>query len=232
LALSCPCYIASKFLLEAIYANSLGPFLFQAHLKLVWERLPLGVVPCVPLFEQLAKRGIDCLKENISKRLHDHSFTNIISNLPSNSHWACLKSCAGLSVGTWLLTRPIITFSCVTLDVFSTVLRTRLGFSLPLVLKVSHYICNPHGDPLFSLRSWWGEDGLTWCCARCFRGHCKRYEISCIGKAYPCSFAFCPVIFAPLSRHCAINWWCPHVGKHYHHQPHLSWFGFTYYSFL
>jgi len=27
--------IASKFLLEAIYANSLGPFPFQAHLKLV-----------------------------------------------------------------------------------------------------------------------------------------------------------------------------------------------------
>ncbi len=84
----------------------------------------------MPPFEQLAKKGVDCLKESISKRLHDHSFINIISNLHSNSHWACLKLCAKLGVGAWLLTHPMIIFSHMALDVFSIVLCTRLGLSI------------------------------------------------------------------------------------------------------
>ncbi len=82
-------------------------------------------------FEQLTERSIDCLKESILKRLHDHSFTNIIFDLPSNLHWAHLKLCARLGVGIGLLTHSIIIFSHVALDVFSTTLHTGLGLSHP-----------------------------------------------------------------------------------------------------
>jgi hypothetical protein len=27
-----------------------------------------------------------------------------------------------------------------------------------------------------------------------------------------------------LSWHCIISWWCPHIGRCCHHQPHSSWF--------
>lgn len=39
------------FLLEVISASTLGPFLFQVHLKSMWKLFPLGVVACVPFFE-------------------------------------------------------------------------------------------------------------------------------------------------------------------------------------
>jgi len=94
------------------------------------------------LFEQLALKGVDRLKENILKRLHNHSFTNILSDLPSNSHQMCLKSCVGLGVRTWLLTHLIILFFQLSSNVFSTTLRTRLGFSHLLILGVSHCICS------------------------------------------------------------------------------------------
>jgi hypothetical protein len=80
--------------------------------------------------------------------LHDHSFTNIIFYLPSNLHWGLLKSCVELGVSIWLLTRVIILFFHLALDVLSTMLHTRLGLSHPLVLGVSHYVCNMCLDPM------------------------------------------------------------------------------------
>jgi hypothetical protein len=96
--------------------------------------------PPPPPFELLALRGVYCLKENISKRLHNHSFTNILFYLPSNSHQVCLRSCVGPSAKAWLLARPIILFFRLPLDVFSTTLHTRLGLSHLVVLRISHYI--------------------------------------------------------------------------------------------
>jgi len=118
------------------------PFPFQTHLKLMRKFFPLGAIACVTLFEQLVESGIDHLQENILKRLHDHCFVCILFYLLSDSHWTCLKSCVGLIVGTWLLTRPIIFFFRLPSSVFSTTLHTRLGLSHPLILGVSHYICN------------------------------------------------------------------------------------------
>jgi hypothetical protein len=104
-------------------------------------------------FEQLVKRGINCFQESISKRLHNHSFINIISNLPSNLHWACLRLYVGLSVGIWLSIHPIILFFHLVSNVFSTTLRTKLGLSHPSILSVSHCICsqllNPMGIHIF-----------------------------------------------------------------------------------
>jgi hypothetical protein len=108
------------------------------------ELLPLGVVTSVSPFKQLVERGVDQLQENISNRLHNHSFTNIHSNLPFDLHQTHLRSC----VGIWLLACLIILFFHLALNVFSTTLCTRLGFSHPLVLGVSHWICNQPLDPM------------------------------------------------------------------------------------
>ncbi len=45
---------------------------------------PRGYNMC-PLFEQLDEKGIDNFQENILERLQDHSFTNILFNLPFDS---------------------------------------------------------------------------------------------------------------------------------------------------
>jgi hypothetical protein len=32
--------------------------------------------------------------------------------------------------------------------------------------------------------------------------------------------------FDLIWKHCVINWWCSHIGKHCHHRPYSIWFGF------
>jgi hypothetical protein len=130
------------FLLKAIGANSLGSLPFQAHLRLTQRLLRLGVVTCVPPFEQLAEQGANCFQKNISKRLHDHFFNIIFFCLLFDTHQTCLKLCAGQDAKALLLTCLIIFFFPLLSNVFSTTLHTRLSFSHPLVFGVSHYICN------------------------------------------------------------------------------------------
>jgi hypothetical protein len=135
-------------LLKPIGASSLRPLPFQMHLKSTQEPLLSWATTCVPPFKQLVEKQIDHLKESILERLHDHSLTNILFYLPFNSHRSCLKLCAGPSAGTWLLVRWIIPFFHLLLYVFSIALRTRLGFSRPLVLGVLHCICSQPLDPM------------------------------------------------------------------------------------
>ncbi len=108
----------------------------------------------------------------------------------------------------------------------STMLHTRLGLSHPLIIGVSHYICSQPSNIMgiiFSLHSWWERDGFTWCCVRCFHGHYKRCGISYFSKINEsCPFAPCPAIFTLLNWHCAISWWCLHVGKCCHCWLHSS----------
>jgi hypothetical protein len=54
----------------------------------------------------------------------------------------------GLSANVWLLTCLVILFFHLLSDDFSTTLHTRLGLSQPLILGVSHYICNQPLDPM------------------------------------------------------------------------------------
>lgn len=58
-----------------------------------------------------------------------------------HSHWACLRSFAGPSVGVWLFIRLIILCFHFLSNVFSFVLQTKLGLPHPLVLRLTHYIC-------------------------------------------------------------------------------------------
>jgi hypothetical protein len=48
----------------------------------------------------------------------------------------------GLGVSDWLLAHLVIPFFCLVLDVFSTTLHMRFGLSHPLVIGMSHCICN------------------------------------------------------------------------------------------
>jgi hypothetical protein len=54
----------------------------------------------------------------------------------------------GLSVNVWLLTCLVILFFHLPSNDFSTTLHTRLGLSQPLILGVSHCICNQPLDPM------------------------------------------------------------------------------------
>jgi hypothetical protein len=80
-------------------ANNFGPLPFQAHLTLAREFFSLDIVPWVPPFMHFIEKGLDQFLKNISNKLHDHSFFNIISDMASNLHCACLKSYTGLKVG-------------------------------------------------------------------------------------------------------------------------------------
>jgi hypothetical protein len=71
----------------------------------------------------------------------------ILSYLFFDSHWTCLRSCAGLDASFWSLACPIIPFFHLFSNVFSTTLRIGLDFSHPFVLEVSHCICNQPLDP-------------------------------------------------------------------------------------
>jgi hypothetical protein len=114
-------------------------------LNLIWELLPLIVIACLPLFEQLIERGANRFQKTILERLHDHSFSSIISNMFSNSHWACLRSYARPSMGAWLFTCPIIPCFHFPSNVFSYMLQTKLSLPHPLDLGMTHYI---YGQPL------------------------------------------------------------------------------------
>jgi hypothetical protein len=82
------------------------------------------------------------------ERLHNHSFINILFYLLFDSHQTHLRSCAGPCAGAWLLNHPINLFFRLLLNVFFTVVRTKLGFSHLLVLEVLHYICSQPLDPI------------------------------------------------------------------------------------
>jgi hypothetical protein len=49
--------------------------------KTTVERLYLVVQACILPFEQFLEKGTVCLQDNISKKLHKHSFSIIILNV-------------------------------------------------------------------------------------------------------------------------------------------------------
>ncbi len=118
------------FLLVAIGASSSNSLPFQAHLKLSKELFPSVVATCLHSFEQFSRRGINRLKETISKKLHDHFFSSIISDMSSNLHRTCFKSCAELGVGAWLFAYLVIPYFHMPSNVFSSTLWTKLGLPI------------------------------------------------------------------------------------------------------
>jgi len=87
-----------------------------------------------PPFWIVGRKRCRSLKESISKRLHDHSFINILFYLPSDSHWTHLRSCARPGANIWLLTHPIF-FYFAYLKMFS-LLHCALGWVFPILYSL------------------------------------------------------------------------------------------------
>jgi hypothetical protein len=112
-------------------ANNLNSLPFQAHLKWVHDLLPLATQTSIPPFEHLLEGGKNCLQKNISKNMHKHSFSNIISKLSIDCHCVRLKSYVGPSLGVWLSSHLIIPSFNMASNIFSSTLHTKLGLPHP-----------------------------------------------------------------------------------------------------
>lgn len=119
--------------------------------KVAQKLLPPNAVACIPPFVQFVERGINWFHENISSRLHDHSFSSIIFDMDSNSCHMCLRSCASSRGGCMIFCSSncsILLFG-LRCFLFFFLLRIRLGLPHclphPLALRLIHCIC---GQPL------------------------------------------------------------------------------------
>jgi len=144
-----------------------------------------------------------------------------------------MKSCARLNEGVWLLACLFILFLCLPLDVFSTTLCTRLGFSHLFVLGC-------HTSFVTSLWILWGYMffvvhmvGRGWCHMmlwKSFHDHCERCKVSCLVPVDPCPFARVLVFTSWIDIVLSIND-VLHIGKYCLLWRHSSWFGFMNYFF-
>jgi hypothetical protein len=75
-----------SFLLGDIGSKNLNPLPFQVHFRWVHDLLRLTTQICILPFEQFSKKGTNCFQDNILKKLHEHSFSNIISEVSFNCH--------------------------------------------------------------------------------------------------------------------------------------------------
>jgi hypothetical protein len=188
------------------------------------------VVACVPLFGQFVKKGVDWFQKNISNKLHDHYFSNIISKMILNSHHVHLKSCVGPSVNAWLFVHLVILSFHLALDVFYFVSCIRLGLPHPLTLKLIHYIC---GQPLNLV----GTHLL--CCSHggewiASHNVVQNVFTSIVKDTWfhvskPMSFYYPLFNFFTNGLTSCNSWWHPHFNQCYYYWSHLSRFGFTRY---
>ncbi len=65
-----------------------------------------------------------------------------------NLHWVCLRSCVRPNAGVWLFAHLATPCFHLSLDVFSFLLWTRLGFPHPLVLSLAHCIYSQLVNPM------------------------------------------------------------------------------------
>ncbi len=130
----------------------------------------------------------------------------------------------GSDVRAWLLTCLVIPFFCLPLDVLFITLCIRLGFSHLLVFRVSHCICSQPLDPI--------RIHLL-CCMHGGKRMASHDVVQNVFATIARDVGFHvsqeqnpstprPTIFAPLNQHCAFNQWCLHIGRCYHHHPHLN----------
>jgi len=85
--------------------------------------------------------------------------------MTSNLHCACLRSYVGPRVGAWFFVHSIVPPFCLPFNVFSSMLRTRLGFSHLLAFKVTHaFVTNLQilQGPTFFIIPMVGMDYIPW----------------------------------------------------------------------
>jgi hypothetical protein len=81
------------FLLEALIHIDSSSFPFQQQLKGACDLVPLMVCACLPCFEHFINKQNESFQNSILKHLHQHTFSNILSNGAFNVHQTCILSC-------------------------------------------------------------------------------------------------------------------------------------------
>ncbi len=161
----------------------------------------------------------DSSGSNKGKQLLGLTFKRLISLLLSDSNFQ-------LFALSWYFVSLSSHFfvSCLLLDLFFIALCTKLGLSYPLILGCHIAFVT-----------------ILWILLRFIVFHCMHggerttlhdivrnvfTTISYVARVNPCPSTPHLVVFALSNQHCAFSWWCLHVGKCCHHQPHSNWFGF------
>jgi len=169
------------------------------------------------------------VQDSISKRLHHHTFSNMLFNMISKAHHVRIFSCFGPRVDTWLTTRPIFpTFWLSSLVFFhSTSYATWITPSLncrhPLMcVHTSHW---PYEYPPPTLCSWQRMHWNLWCNSWHLCHHCKRcwfprgmITITCV------SFNHIQLVLL-TNQHHVYQKWHLHPSRCCHYWPNTS--GFT-----
>jgi hypothetical protein len=73
----------------------------------------------------------------LAECLHEQKFASFLINVSSNIIQACLHSCAGPRVNTWLLTHPTTPKLHLSSAHFLITLHTHLGLPHPMVAHLS-----------------------------------------------------------------------------------------------
>jgi hypothetical protein len=71
--------------LARVYNNT---FPFQQHLNVAFDLLPPPAHACLPPFEQFIEQQMVQLQDFISKCLHHHTLSNMLSNKTFETHFA------------------------------------------------------------------------------------------------------------------------------------------------
>jgi hypothetical protein len=84
------------FLLEALTQVDNNSFPFQQHLKVACDLLLPLIHTCFRSFEHFIEQQMVRFQDSISKCLHHHTFSNMLSNEISETHCARILSCFSL----------------------------------------------------------------------------------------------------------------------------------------
>jgi hypothetical protein len=104
------------------------------------DLLPLVARACLPPFEQFIEQQMVQLQDFISKCLHHHTLSNMLSNKTFETHFAWILTCYSPRVNTWFTTRLIFLTFWIFSPIFCKALHTRLGPPL-FKLQASFDVC-------------------------------------------------------------------------------------------
>jgi hypothetical protein len=87
-------------------------------------------------------------QDSISKRLHHHTLSNMLSNETSEAHCARIFSCYGPRANAWLITKSILPTFQLSSMVFCTTFHTQLGLPHPSIAGIFQCVCIHPIDPM------------------------------------------------------------------------------------
>jgi len=108
----------------------------QQHLNATCDLLPSPASACLHLFEQFIGQQMVHLQDSISKRLHHHTFYNMLSNKIFEAHCVQILSCSSLGMNVWFIIWPIFP----TFQFFSQCFKHDLNYHI-LQLQASFDVC-------------------------------------------------------------------------------------------